>query len=81
MKAPEYIFLHDKKNTNKNPKDIFETPQNLMQYYMIINVGEKLNILYSFLRAHSKQKILVFFSTCKQVRFAYESFLKLKIGG
>ena len=30
MKNPEYIFLHDTTNKKSNPKDIFETPQNLM---------------------------------------------------
>ena len=47
---------------------------------MVIPIHEKLNTLYSFLRMHQKQKIIVFFATCKQVRFAHESFKKLKTG-
>jgi ATP-dependent RNA helicase DDX10/DBP4 len=42
-----------------------------MQYYMVVNTEDKLNVLYSFLKTHHKQKVLIFASTCKQVRFIY----------
>lgn len=45
-----------------------------------MKLEDKLNSLFSFLKAHQKSKILVFFSTCKQVRLAYECFKKLKVG-
>nr|QBK46515.1 DExD/H box RNA helicase 41 [Philasterides dicentrarchi] len=61
-------------------QDMYETPFKLMQYYMVVNIEEKLNSLFSFLKAHQKQKVLVFLSTCKQVRFVYETFKKLKLG-
>lgn len=47
---------------------------------MKINLEDKLDTLFSFMKSHQKAKILIFFSTCKQVRFAFESFRKLRIG-
>ena len=56
------------------------TPVKLLHYYMEIKIEDKLDILFSFLKSHPKQKILVFFSTRKQVRFAYQAFKSLKLG-
>jgi ATP-dependent RNA helicase DDX10/DBP4 len=47
---------------------------------MQIPIEEKLDTLFSFLKTHQKNKIIVFFSACKQVRFAYEAFRRLKVG-
>ena len=38
------------------------------QSYVVCELPEKLNFLYSFIRNHIKSKILVFVSSCKQVR-------------
>lgn len=51
----------------------------LLHYYMELGVDEKLDTLFSFLKLHQKQKILVFFSSRKQVRFAYQAFRSLKV--
>ena len=58
----------------------YEAPAKLMQYYMIVRPQDKINTFYSFLKSHQKQKIVVFLSTCKQVRFLYEAFRKFKLG-
>ena len=58
----------------------YETPAKLLQYYMLVNPEDKINTLYSFLKSHLKQKIVVFVSTCKQVRFLYEAFRKFRLG-
>jgi ATP-dependent RNA helicase DDX10/DBP4 len=50
-----------------------------MQYYMVVKPEDKLNVLYSFLKTHHKQKVIIFASTCKQVRFVYESFRKFRL--
>lgn len=47
---------------------------------MLVNPYEKLNTLYSFLKTHQKQKILIFVSTCKEARFLYEAFKKFRFG-
>ena len=41
---------------------------------------EKIDNLFSFLKSHQKSKILVFMTSCKQVRFVYTAFKKLKPG-
>ena len=47
---------------------------------MQVNIDEKLDTLFSFLKSHQSSKVIVFFSACKQVRFAYEAFKRLKAG-
>ena len=56
------------------------TPVKLLHYYMQVNIDEKLDTLFSFLKSHQSSKVIVFFSACKQVRFAYEAFKRLKAG-
>jgi ATP-dependent RNA helicase DDX10/DBP4 len=46
---------------------------------MQVEAHEKLDMLFSFLKAHTKQKCLVFFSSRKQVRFAYQALKSLKV--
>ena len=41
----------------------------LVQNYILVDLGDKLDMLYSFIKTHLKHKIMVFFSTCSQVRF------------
>ncbi|KAI8832716.1 P-loop containing nucleoside triphosphate hydrolase protein [Chytridium lagenaria] len=40
----------------------------------------KLDMLYSFIKTHLKSKTIVFLSSCKQVRFIFETFCKLHPG-
>lgn len=56
------------------------TPESLDQFYVRIPLGEKLDMLWSFIKSHLKAKILVFFSSLKQVQYAYESFRTLQPG-
>lgn len=52
-------------------------PKNLIQSYIILNLEEKVNFLWSFIQSHRKQRSIVFMSTCKQVKFMYELFRHL----
>ena len=45
-----------------------------MQAYMVCELHEKLNVLWSFIKSHIKDKIIVFMSTCKEVKFMHEAF-------
>ncbi|EMR09624.1 hypothetical protein PNEG_02208 [Pneumocystis murina B123] len=72
LKNPDYIAVHEKENSS--------TPPTLLQYYSIIPLDEKINILFSFIKTHLKSKTLVFMSTIKQVRFIYETFKHLQPG-
>ncbi|ODV92356.1 hypothetical protein CANCADRAFT_85610 [Tortispora caseinolytica NRRL Y-17796] len=72
LNEPEYISIHD--------STVYSIPESLMQHYIVSPLPDKLSILYSFLRTHLKSKIIVFFSSGKQVRFAFESFRHMRPG-
>lgn len=72
LDSPEYISAHEENSVS--------TPKNLEQFYVLTEVPDKLNTLFSFLRSHLTSKILVFFASSKQVRFVYETFRKMKPG-
>eukprot|EP00925_Amoebophrya_sp_RCC4383_P006368 GSA25T00000828001.1 len=52
----------------------------LTQCFSVTPLEEKVSTLFAFLRAHSQKKCIVFLSSCKQVRFVYEIFKRLKPG-
>ncbi|XP_049290600.1 probable ATP-dependent RNA helicase DDX10 [Anopheles funestus] len=54
------------------------TPDKLRQSYVIVDLHVKLTMLWSFLHTHPKQKIIIFFSTCKQVKYYYQVFKRLR---
>ncbi len=56
------------------------TPENLSQHYLVCTLDQKLSVLWSFIKSHLQSKILVFLSSCKQVRFVYETFCKMHPG-
>lgn len=72
LKSPEMVSVH-KDATSR-------TPDKLKQVYMVLPLESKVDVLFSFLRSHSQKKLIVFVSACKQVRFLYETFRKLKPG-
>lgn len=55
-------------------------PDLLQQSYVVIPLEEKITMLWSFLKNHLKQKIIVFLASCKQVKYVYEIFCKLRPG-
>eukprot|EP00922_Rhytidocystis_sp_ex-Travisia-forbesii_P014461 GHVS01021636.1.p1 GENE.GHVS01021636.1~~GHVS01021636.1.p1 ORF type:complete len:568 (+),score=115.96 GHVS01021636.1:55-1758(+) len=63
-----------------DPESASKTPSRLKQICVVVDLSEKIDTLFSFLRAHSKMKILVFVSSCKQVRFLHDAFLHLNPG-
>src|SRR5215475_9673042 len=52
------------------------TPESLEHRYVVCPLDKKLDILWSFIKSHLQSKILVFMSSCKQVRFVFETFCK-----
>ena len=52
----------------------------VVQAYMVCELQEKVNVVWSFIKTHLRSKIIVFLSTCKQVKFMYEAFKKLRPG-
>lgn len=69
---PEVIAVHE--------QDESATPKKLSQIYSVVELDSKLRVLYSFLRSHLKSKIIVFFSSCKQVQFVDAAFRRLQPG-
>ncbi|KAI0786991.1 P-loop containing nucleoside triphosphate hydrolase protein [Abortiporus biennis] len=55
-------------------------PKGLEQHYVICELDKKLDILWSFIKSHLQSKTLVFMSSCKQVRFVFETFCKMHPG-
>ena len=51
-----------------------------LQAYALCELHEKVNVLWSFIKSHLRSKVIVFLSTCKQVKFMYEAFKKLRPG-
>ncbi|NWZ59455.1 DDX10 helicase, partial [Haliaeetus albicilla] len=58
LKDPEYVWVHEKAK--------FSTPATLDQNYVVCELQQKVNMLYSFLRNHLKKKSIVFFASCKE---------------
>lgn len=56
------------------------TPKTLQQSYIIADLHDKLDVLFSFMKSHLKAKIIVFLSSSKQVHFVYETFRKMQPG-
>ncbi|KAK4881723.1 hypothetical protein RN001_005042 [Aquatica leii] len=72
LKDPSYVSVHENSR--------YTTPEGLEQSYMICELKDKISIIWSFIRNHLKKKIIIFFSSCKQVKFVYEIFCKLQPG-
>ncbi|KAF3950673.1 hypothetical protein CMV_023600 [Castanea mollissima] len=72
LKDPEYLSVHEESVTS--------TPNLLQQTAMVVPLDQKLDMLWSFIKSHLNSKILVFLSSCKQVKFVYEAFKKLRPG-
>lgn len=72
LSFPTYVAPHEQAET--------VTPESLQQSYIVCGIDEKIGVLWSFIRNHLKQKILVFMATCKQVKYTYELFCKLRPG-
>lgn len=73
-------LTNPKKIGVSSDQEISATPESLDQYYVKVPLDEKLDVLWSFIKSHLKSKILVFFSSSKQVQFAYETFRTLQPG-
>ena len=72
LNEPEFVSVHETADS--------ATPVTLQQNYIVTALPEKLDTLWSFIRANLKKKILVFLSSGKQVRFVYEAFRHLQPG-
>lgn len=67
LKDPEYVAVDE--------EAIAATPTRLQQKVMLVPLDQKLDMLWSFIKAHLNSRILVFLSSCKQVAI----FLRIRI--
>lgn len=75
---PEYVAVREgvaaSTSTTKNSGDdsaegstSAATPKNLEQHYMVVELDQKLDVLWSFIKTHLFTKTIVFLSSGKQV--------------
>ncbi|XP_046610234.1 probable ATP-dependent RNA helicase DDX10 [Neodiprion virginianus] len=74
------LSLHDPMYVSVHEHATHKTPERLQQSYVVCNLEDKMSMLWSFVRNHLRQKILVFFSSCKQVKYVNDMFCRLKPG-
>uniref|UniRef100_A0A3Q2ZEA4 ATP-dependent RNA helicase n=1 Tax=Kryptolebias marmoratus TaxID=37003 RepID=A0A3Q2ZEA4_KRYMA len=72
LKDPEYAWVHEQAR--------FSTPASLEQNYVVCELHQKVNMLYSFIRTHLNKKVIVFFACCKEVQYLYRVFCRLRPG-
>ncbi|KAG2007081.1 ATP-dependent rRNA helicase RRP3 [Coprinopsis cinerea AmutBmut pab1-1] len=74
LKDPEYVGVKEAGSSGSY------IPDSLEQHYVITELDKKLDVLWSFIKTHLQSKVLVFLSSCKQVRFVFETFCKMHPG-
>jgi len=72
LESPVFVSVHENSAAT--------TPDNLTQSYIVTDLDNKINILWSFLKSHRKKKTLVFLQSCKQVKYINEIFCRLRPG-
>lgn len=69
------LSLNDPKYVSAHENSKHATPEGLKQVYSVCELHEKMSVIFTFLKMHLHQKIIVFFASCKQVIIIY--FLNL----
>ncbi|XP_026817037.1 probable ATP-dependent RNA helicase DDX10 [Rhopalosiphum maidis] len=72
LNNPHSISVHEESEHS--------TPSGLVQSYMVCELHDKMSLLWSFIKNHLHHKVLVFMSSCKQVKYFYEILCKLRPG-
>ncbi|KAA0169947.1 hypothetical protein FNF28_01737 [Cafeteria roenbergensis] len=72
LRDPEYVSVHE--------AAVEATPRRLVQAYVVCPLADKVNLLWSFVKAHLKQRTIVFVSSTKQARFLFEVLRRLRPG-
>ncbi|KAJ8402248.1 hypothetical protein AAFF_G00371130 [Aldrovandia affinis] len=72
LKDPEYVWVHEKSK--------FSTPATLEQNYVVCELQQKVDMLFSFMKSHLQRKVIVFFACCKEVQYLFRVFCRLRPG-
>ncbi|KAJ7481739.1 ATP-dependent RNA helicase dbp-4 [Mycena latifolia] len=78
LKDPVHIGIKDA--AGDGPGTSTAIPPTLEQHYMSCTLDQKLSVLWGFIKTHLQSKVLVFLSSCKQVRFVFETFCRMHPG-
>lgn len=81
LKNPIHISTASlRANFEQDNNTKLSTPKSLEQSVLFTSLPDKIDHLWSFVKQHTNEKIIVFVSSCKQVRYIYESFCRLQPG-
>ncbi|KAH8386708.1 hypothetical protein KR093_002116 [Drosophila rubida] len=80
LKEPVYVGYEQTSKASTSSKALLALPELLQQSYVVLPLEEKITMLWSFIKNHLKQKIIVFVASCKQAKYLYEIFCKLRPG-
>eukprot|EP00767_Chilomastix_cuspidata_P001222 gnl/Chilomastix_cuspidata/1389.p1 GENE.gnl/Chilomastix_cuspidata/1389~~gnl/Chilomastix_cuspidata/1389.p1 ORF type:complete len:633 (+),score=191.20 gnl/Chilomastix_cuspidata/1389:48-1901(+) len=72
LRKPERLVVHEEKQK--------PTPKLLREFWTPVTYPQKLETIYSFIKVHTRERVIIFFATSRQVRFAYEAFRKTRPG-
>ncbi|OWF42749.1 ATP-dependent RNA helicase DDX10 [Mizuhopecten yessoensis] len=72
LQSPMYVSVHENAEHS--------TPTQLEQSYIVCELHDKINLLWSFIKNHLKSKTLIFLSSCKQVRYIHNFICQLRPG-
>ncbi|EFJ23173.1 hypothetical protein SELMODRAFT_103710 [Selaginella moellendorffii] len=72
LRDPEYLAVHS--------ESAVATPATLQQKVVIVKLHRKIETLWRFIKTRLSSKLLVFLSTCTQVKFVYGAFKHLRAG-
>ena len=72
LRDPERVSVHEQA---PNP-----TPPRLRQAFAVVALPDKADVLWAFIKSHLSSRVVVFFATCKQVRFFHEALRRLRPG-
>lgn len=70
LEKPVFVSVHEHSNQ--------ATPDKLTQNYVVCELQDKINMLWSFIKTHKRKKMLIFMQSCKQVKYVHELFKRLK---
>ncbi|CCE65875.1 hypothetical protein TPHA_0N00940 [Tetrapisispora phaffii CBS 4417] len=80
LSLTDYKTVGTQEVINEKNGTAASTPETLQQSYITVELPDKLDILFSFIKSHLKSKMIVFLSSSKQVHFVYETFRKMQPG-
>lgn len=72
LRDPERVSVHEQAPS--------PTPPRLRQAFAVVSLPDKADVLWAFIKSHLKCRVVVFFATCKQVRFYHEALRRLRPG-